>query len=58
MFKAMEPIVWFLVSILQLVVGTKLIMYPDSTTVFDYTLIVCVSVPLIIEYIVKKVRKV
>lgn len=58
MFKAMEPIGWFLISILQLVVGTKLIMYPDSATVFDYTLIVCVSVPLIIEYIVKKVRKV
>lgn len=58
MFKAMEPIVWLLVSILQLVIGIKLIMYPGSATVFDYTLIACISVPLIIEYTVKKFRKV
>jgi len=58
MFKAMEPIGWFLISIVQLVVGTKLIMYPGSATVFDYTLVLCVSVPLILEYAIKKVRRV
>lgn len=53
-----EPLVWFLISFAQLYVGCKLILTPHTATVYDYALVGLVSVPLILEYVIKKVRRV
>ena len=58
MFKFMGAIVWLLIALGQFVVGTKLIMYPGSATVYDYAIVLLISVPLILGYTIKKVRKV
>lgn len=51
--KGVEALVWVFISLTQLVVGTKLINYPESATVYDYLIVLLVSVPLLLELVYK-----
>lgn len=51
--KGVEALVWVFISLTQLVVGTKLITYPESATVYDYLIVLLVSVPLLLELVYK-----